>query len=172
MKDKSERDVILAELDSMKAPLPMNPDKVGLASLFELASVLFAYRERVSSILRSAIDDVNEIQKSQIMAKEQLRVKSTEILNRDEIKILKPIAVQQAACEVHLTPYSKAVMDSELTLSDARSFQIKVQMAHEALKDKMRTLRLQADICSQLMGFGPLPAGTDPLGRTKGAELV
>ena len=171
MKSKEERQVLLAEVESMKRPLPCNPDKIGVASLFELSSVLYSYRERISSILREAVDDLNEVTKSQIMTKEDHRIRLNEILSRDEIKILKPISVQQAACEVFLTPNNKAVMDCELNLADARTFLQKVQIAHEDIKDKVRTIRLQADISAQLNGYSPMPAGTDPFGRVKGAEL-
>ena len=171
MKSKEDRQKLLAEIESLRSPLPLNPDRVGVAALFELSSILFSYRERVSSILREAIDDMNEATKSQIMAKEKHRVKANEILSREEIKILKPISVQQAACEVFLGPDNKAVMDSELTLADTRIFAQKVQMILEDIKDKLRTIKVQADISAQLNGYSPLPAGTDLNGRVKGIEL-
>jgi len=167
MKSKDERDKIIQELNSMKRSLPLNPDKIGIASLFELSSILFDFRERVSAIYREALDDINEANKSQILVKDQFRAKSNELLNQPEIKILKPIAVQQAACEVFLTPLNKALMDAELTLADADTFLLKVKIAHEDLKDKLRTIGMQADIGKQLMSRAPLENGSDPLGQSK-----
>jgi hypothetical protein len=169
MKTKEERNKVLLEIESMRRPLPLNPDRIGVASLYELSSALFSYRERLTSIFHEAIDDLNEANKSLIIANEQHKEKSSELLNRDEIKILKPISVQQAACDVHLRPFNKMVLEAELNVSDCENFLRKVQISHEDIKDKIRTLRLQSDLSVQLNGLSNMLS--DPLGRTKGAEL-
>lgn len=172
MKSKDERINLIKELTSITRSLPTNPDKIGIGSLFELCSVLVTFRERISAIYGEALDDVNEAQKSQLLIKDQFRAKSNELLNLPEIKILKPIAVQQAACEVFLGPLNKAILDNELTLLDVNTFLLKVKMAHDDIKDKLRTIGMQSDISKQLMNRSPLEAGSDPLGRPKGASLI